>query len=55
MLLERCGTFMNTGQVCLGTEPGYVERPIFERFVVDQNPWPAAVRPPEICRESTVP
>jgi aminomuconate-semialdehyde/2-hydroxymuconate-6-semialdehyde dehydrogenase len=26
-------TFMNTGQVCLGTERLYVERPIFERFV----------------------
>ncbi len=25
--------FMNTGQVCLGTERVYVERPIFERFV----------------------
>jgi aminomuconate-semialdehyde/2-hydroxymuconate-6-semialdehyde dehydrogenase len=26
-------TFMNTGQVCLGTERLYVERPIFDRFV----------------------
>ncbi len=25
--------FLNTGQVCLGTEKVYVERPIFERFV----------------------
>ncbi|MDR2013365.1 MAG: 2-hydroxymuconic semialdehyde dehydrogenase [Rhodanobacter sp.] len=25
--------FMNTGQVCLGTERVYVERPVFERFV----------------------
>jgi acyl-CoA reductase-like NAD-dependent aldehyde dehydrogenase len=25
--------FLNTGQVCLGTERVYVERPIFERFV----------------------
>ncbi|MDT7837032.1 2-hydroxymuconic semialdehyde dehydrogenase [Aquabacterium sp. OR-4] len=25
--------FMNTGQVCLGTERVYVERPLFERFV----------------------
>ncbi|GLS16527.1 2-hydroxymuconic semialdehyde dehydrogenase [Hydrogenophaga electricum] len=25
--------FMNTGQVCLGTERVYVQRPIFERFV----------------------
>src|SRR5258705_79803 len=26
-------TFLNTGQVCLGTERVYVERPLFERFV----------------------
>src|SRR6185437_11512255 len=26
-------TFLNTGQICLGTERVYVERPIFERFV----------------------
>ena len=26
-------TFMNCGQVCLGTERIYVERPLFERFV----------------------
>ncbi|MGQ3676454.1 2-hydroxymuconic semialdehyde dehydrogenase [Xanthobacter sp. TB0139] len=26
--------FLNSGQVCLGTERVYVERPIFERFVV---------------------
>lgn len=25
--------FANTGQVCLGTERVYVERPLFERFV----------------------
>jgi len=25
--------FLNTGQICLGTERVYVERPIFERFV----------------------
>ena len=25
--------FLNCGQVCLGTERVYVERPIFERFV----------------------
>ena len=25
--------FMNTGQVCLGTERVYVERPVFDRFV----------------------
>ena len=27
--------FMNTGQVCLGTERVYVERPIFDRFVAE--------------------
>jgi aminomuconate-semialdehyde/2-hydroxymuconate-6-semialdehyde dehydrogenase len=27
--------FMNTGQVCLGTERVYVERPIYERFVAE--------------------
>jgi aminomuconate-semialdehyde/2-hydroxymuconate-6-semialdehyde dehydrogenase len=26
-------SFVNTGQVCLGTERLYVERPLFERFV----------------------
>ncbi|PXW92316.1 2-hydroxymuconate semialdehyde dehydrogenase [Sphaerotilus hippei] len=26
-------SFMNTGQVCLGTERVYVERPLFDRFV----------------------
>ena len=25
--------FANTGQVCLGTERVYVERPIFDKFV----------------------
>ncbi|HBO81884.1 MAG TPA: 5-carboxymethyl-2-hydroxymuconate semialdehyde dehydrogenase, partial [Cupriavidus sp.] len=25
--------FVNSGQVCLGTERVYVERPIFDRFV----------------------
>jgi len=29
--------FLNTGQICLGTERIYVERPIFERFVAAQN------------------
>jgi len=27
--------FVNTGQVCLGTERVYVERPLFERFVAE--------------------
>ena len=36
--------FMNTGQVCLGTERVYVERPIFERFVQALKARAEAVR-----------
>ena len=36
--------FMNTGQVCLGTERVYVERPIFERFVQALKAKAEAVR-----------
>ena len=36
--------FMNTGQVCLGTERVYVERPIFERFVAALKARCEAVR-----------
>lgn len=34
-VLEGCGrsVFLNSGQVCLGTERVYVERPLFDRFV----------------------
>ncbi len=36
--------FLNTGQVCLGTERVYVERPIFERFVAALKAKAEAVR-----------
>ena len=36
--------FLNSGQVCLGTERVYVERPIFERFVQALKAKAAAVR-----------
>ncbi|ENO79322.1 2-hydroxymuconic semialdehyde dehydrogenase [Thauera sp. 27] len=36
--------FLNTGQVCLGTERVYVERPIFERFVQALKAKAEAVR-----------
>lgn len=34
-VLEGCmrSVFLNTGQVCLGTERVYIERPLFDRFV----------------------
>jgi len=38
-------TFLNTGQVCLGTERVYVERPIFERFVAALKGRAEALRP----------
>jgi len=37
--------FLNTGQVCLGTERLYVERPIFERFVAALKARAEALRP----------
>ena len=37
-------SFMNTGQVCLGTERVYVERPLFERFVAALKTRCEAVR-----------
>ena len=36
--------FLNTGQVCLGTERVYVERPLFERFVAALKTKAEAVR-----------
>ncbi len=36
--------FLNTGQVCLGTERVYVERPVFERFVAALKARCEAVR-----------
>jgi aminomuconate-semialdehyde/2-hydroxymuconate-6-semialdehyde dehydrogenase len=37
--------FLNTGQVCLGTERVYVERPIFDRFVAALKIKAEAMRP----------
>lgn len=37
--------FLNTGQICLGTERVYVERPIFERFVIALKAKAEAMRP----------
>jgi len=38
-------TFLNTGQVCLGTERVYVERPLFERFVAALKDKAQSMRP----------
>jgi aminomuconate-semialdehyde/2-hydroxymuconate-6-semialdehyde dehydrogenase len=38
-------TFLNCGQVCLGTERIYVERPIFERFVAALKVKAEALKP----------
>jgi aminomuconate-semialdehyde/2-hydroxymuconate-6-semialdehyde dehydrogenase len=38
-------SFLNTGQVCLGTERVYVERPIFEKFVAALKEKAQAMRP----------
>ena len=40
-------TFMNCGQICLGTERLYVERPLFERFVAALKAKAEALKP---CR-----
>lgn len=37
--------FLNTGQVCLGTERVYVERPLFERFVAALKDKAQSMRP----------
>jgi aminomuconate-semialdehyde/2-hydroxymuconate-6-semialdehyde dehydrogenase len=37
--------FLNTGQICLGTERIYVERPIFERFVAALKEKAESLRP----------
>lgn len=37
--------FLNTGQVCLGTERVYVERPIFKRFVAALSDKAQALKP----------
>ena len=38
-------TFLNCGQICLGTERMYVERPIFERFVSALKAKAEALKP----------
>jgi aminomuconate-semialdehyde/2-hydroxymuconate-6-semialdehyde dehydrogenase len=38
-------SFLNTGQICLGTERVYVERPIFERFVTALKDKAESMRP----------
>jgi aminomuconate-semialdehyde/2-hydroxymuconate-6-semialdehyde dehydrogenase len=38
-------SFLNTGQICLGTERVYVERPIFERFVTALKNKAESMRP----------
>jgi aminomuconate-semialdehyde/2-hydroxymuconate-6-semialdehyde dehydrogenase len=38
-------TFLNTGQICLGTERVYVERPIFDRFVAALKGKAEALKP----------
>jgi aminomuconate-semialdehyde/2-hydroxymuconate-6-semialdehyde dehydrogenase len=40
-----CAAFLNTGQICLGTERVYVERPIFDRFVAALKEKAEALRP----------
>jgi aminomuconate-semialdehyde/2-hydroxymuconate-6-semialdehyde dehydrogenase len=37
--------FLNTGQICLGTERVYVERPIFDRFVAALKEKAEALKP----------
>jgi aminomuconate-semialdehyde/2-hydroxymuconate-6-semialdehyde dehydrogenase len=37
--------FLNTGQICLGTERVYVERPIFDRFVAALKDKAESMRP----------
>lgn len=37
--------FLNTGQICLGTERVYVERPIFDRFVTALKEKAEALKP----------
>jgi aminomuconate-semialdehyde/2-hydroxymuconate-6-semialdehyde dehydrogenase len=37
--------FLNTGQVCLGTERVYVERPLFERFVAGLKAKALSLKP----------
>ncbi len=45
--------FLNTGQICLGTERVYVERPIFERFVAALGEKAQALKPGHPADKST--
>lgn len=45
--------FLNCGQVCLGTERVYVERPIFERFVAALKDKAEAMRPGDPADKGT--
>jgi aminomuconate-semialdehyde/2-hydroxymuconate-6-semialdehyde dehydrogenase len=45
--------FLNTGQICLGTERVYVERPIFERFVSALAEKARALKPGHPSDKST--
>lgn len=46
-------TFDNSGQVCLGTERVYVERPIFDKFVAALKARAEALRPGDPYAEGT--
>ena len=45
--------FLNTGQICLGTERVYVERPVFERFVAALKDKAEALKPGHPSDKST--
>ena len=45
--------FLNTGQICLGTERLYVERPIFERFVAALSQKAQQMKPGHPSDKST--
>jgi aminomuconate-semialdehyde/2-hydroxymuconate-6-semialdehyde dehydrogenase len=45
--------FLNTGQICLGTERIYVERPIFERFVIGLRDKALQLKPGHPADKST--
>jgi aminomuconate-semialdehyde/2-hydroxymuconate-6-semialdehyde dehydrogenase len=45
--------FLNTGQICLGTERLYVERPVFERFVMALSQKAQQMKPGHPSDKST--
>ena len=45
--------FLNTGQICLGTERVYVERPVFERFVAGLREKAEGLKPGHPSDKST--